>query len=1146
MQTEPNCDHTDLKMGKRNAEVIEDGDQAYQKRQRISNGTKTASTSVVIQSATQLKQLLAFDQDAGRSRHGIQSFKAFIDACAQSPTGVQANILQEYLESQKPGEEDDKSAVYLSDIIQTWSFASQANDESLLSAVPAVLARLLHTLSRKLEFTEYGLRLGRTLLQRRQLELIARSLSSNKSKEYIISPVLRLLRELSTYDGGTLAKNVFRARDYTFKGLARNLGLRYTGDSVEDRSKPSVRTNALRFVLSMVQLLPTDEKRELLNQKDVVMALTKDIKDDPAFLIREALEALKNSVLRNDALPRDSKSKIINLTSLSRIAALYGYVQMDEEEPKGQPPINEITHEFLLLACTSPSLGALNRQNGFYPRGVDADEIQGADTELDSIDLGLDSIEWMDKFTEKVPVRNTILSVFGQSLRPWSSLQQAELLLLIFKSAPELVADYFITKKSFSLDPKLTATWIGYSAFVFSTVQLPIPQYFGHQERYARLPPPSSIVIESILPQPLTQKVFTRSLKDQPHNLISFFAIRILSVAFSKMQQVLKMYQEASAASSSIWTQAAERLLDEFCQRVPSIKDVIFAYRELSNTDLMQREAVTKLLVLYYEVTPRIALDAKFDVSDTLTQTLQAVERADLSTEDRAFRILELENLFHFAHFSPGMRWFSKVEVLGISPFMAMLKLSAEAPSGIPLLKLQSVLESVVKENQMFQTQSIVSALEMFILRLKSIQRSEHERDIYIFLDDCISRCATTPIKYIFSLEEMIAKVREGEDEQPIVSLLVPAIAEQWPFLIKSENGCVDAAAEFIARYFAASMKIGENKKILKLITKSMAGETPEGSRTRKIIEKSRKLLDEIEIPEPKLVATPSPISEDAVDGPSEIEQSEVNATMLEESPKEDHNALVKWTAKEIDEVIEGGHAVALIMLLSSEHFSIRKEALTNLSKVAAKLKESSYEEKDQIWLLLCELVETSKPVIDTEPLPTLISSFASHAIAVLCDPLHYLYPKINKFLSQGPSWEVDKIPLIHKILDESPSLDDQHYSEMSWLLNYMLDGLRSSRDMDIFRKRRVFEKLLSLYNSPYLKEGLRGKILKLLFRATTIEGGSTTLITRFSGMTWLEAQIALGGGTPLKVLMQRIMDSSDKTRVEGWKSGAKMQKSEK
>lgn len=57
-------------MGKRSSEVVEDGDQAYQKRQRISNVTKTTYTSVDIQSARQLQQTLAFDQDAGRSKHG--------------------------------------------------------------------------------------------------------------------------------------------------------------------------------------------------------------------------------------------------------------------------------------------------------------------------------------------------------------------------------------------------------------------------------------------------------------------------------------------------------------------------------------------------------------------------------------------------------------------------------------------------------------------------------------------------------------------------------------------------------------------------------------------------------------------------------------------------------------------------------------------------------------------------------------------------------------------------------------------------------------------------------------------------------------------------------------------------------------------
>jgi nucleolar pre-ribosomal-associated protein 1 len=256
-------------------------------------------------------------------------------------------------------------------------------------------------------------------------------------------------------------------------------------------------------------------------------------------------------------------------------------------------------------------------------------------------------------------------------------------------------------------------------------------------------------------------------------------------------------------------------------------------------------------------------------------------------------------------------------------------------------------------------------------------------------------------------------------------------------------------------------------------------------------------------------------------------------------TPSDDHKSLVKWTTKEVEEMIEDGYAAALIMLLSSEHLSVRKEAAINISKFAAKLKESDFGEKEQIWLLLSEAVETAKSIVDRGPLPTIISAFASRAIAVLIDPLHCLYPKINKFLSQRPVWELSKIPLMHKILDEGPTHDDAHYAETSWLLACMLVGLRTEADMAMYHKRRVFEKLFSIYNNSYLAAGLRDKILKILFRATKIEGGSTTLITRFSSMTWLQAQVALGGGMPLKVLMETILDSCDKKRVGKWSKGA-------
>lgn len=1018
--------------------------------------------------------------------------------------------------------------------MQIWSFAAQSNTDFLLSAVPAVLALLLRTISHELEFSDYGLRLGRTLLQKPHQELIARGLTSSKSKEYLISPVLRLLREVTTFDGGVLAKQVFRARDQTYKNLTRNLNIRYSGDGVEDRRKPSVRTNSLLFVLSALKFLPADAKRELLNQRDIMAAVTRDIKDDPPFMVREILDCLKVSVLQDDALPRDAKTKIINAKSLGRVAMLYRYEQLDEELAPGKKPVDTLAHEFLLLACTSPDIGVLNRQVGFYPRGVDPDESPDAGAEHDFIDLGLDSIDWMGTFREKVPVRNTILSEFIQTLRPWSSTKQSDLLLAILRCAPELVAEYFFSRKGFTFDPKLTATWIGYSAFLFSAIKLPIPKYFGYHERYARLPPPTSIVLESLLPQPLSQKILTRCL-NQKDKLITFFAVRLLCVAFAKFQDVLKMYYEAAATGPPVWSQAAKNLVDEFCQRCPSIKDVISTFRNISKTDLMQREAITRLLVLYYEAVPQVALDAKFDVSVTLAEALLAL---DEDQKSRVLRAMEVENLFQFAHFSPGMRWFVKAGDLTITPFMAMVKLSVEAPSDMPLLKLKSALDSVSRENQIFQTQTSTPALATFMIGLRSLRRTAGEPAVFDFLDDCVSRCAAKPIKYMFALEALHTEAHGSVNKTPPISLLTLAILEQWPFVLKSSvDSVLEALAQYLAAFLAASIKIGEDKKIIKLIIKKLAADMPPESTSRKIIEGSQKLVDTVEIhgSQPHLQVTTQNGANTTVS--TRTEMKEITKKMLEDSKTrtEDHSSLTKWTTKEVEEVIEGGYAAGLIWLLSSDHLGIRKEALTNITKFSAKLKESAADEKEQIWLLLLEVVETSRKVIDHEPLPTTLSSFASHAIEVLNDPLHCLYPKINKFLSQGPTWELDKIPLMYKILDEAPSLDDAHYLETSWLLTYILDGLRTAADMAIYRKRRVFEKLFSLYSSPYIGSGLQQKILKVLFRGTAIAGGSTTLITRFSTMTWLQAQVALGGGISLEALMVQLLESCDEHRVSVW-----------
>src|ERR1700761_7412398 len=102
-----------------------------------------------------------------------------------------------------------------------------------MSAVPVVLDLLLKLLSQSLQLVPFGLGICRTLLQRRQLDLIGRNLSADKSKEFIISPTLRMLREALCLDGGAVAKAMFRARSSTFKSLARNMGVKYLGDGTE-------------------------------------------------------------------------------------------------------------------------------------------------------------------------------------------------------------------------------------------------------------------------------------------------------------------------------------------------------------------------------------------------------------------------------------------------------------------------------------------------------------------------------------------------------------------------------------------------------------------------------------------------------------------------------------------------------------------------------------------------------------------------------------------------------------------------------------------------------------------------------------------------------------------------------------------------
>lgn len=537
----------------------------------------------------------------------------------------------------------------------------QSNNESLSAAIVAVLALLLKATSTYIEFREYGNNLCKTLLQEDQIKLLERGISASKAKEHVISPCLRLLTEIVLFDGGTAAPRVYAHRETTFKRLDVFLGMRKRIIEAvpENQRRPSIRHNALRYLFANLKLQIRSAKSSILTDGKLIRALFHDIKEDSAAVVLEILNAVKKDVVQDLTLSHLVKSRVFTELNLRSIASLYqshDYKNVADETVLVQDEV----HALLLCICTTSDQGILR----LHPE---------AHSQVES-DLGFGAYETysktgsdLPKFQTRGPVRNLTLASFLQSLRPYADILQCELILAVFQAAPDLISEYFF-KKSFSFEPKLTTTWVGYSMFLLSTINLPIPKWQLDQDASGQFPTPPHVssMIEGILPQPLTKKALTRCL-NQSTDLIKFFGVRILIAAFQKLAKIQKGLASGivvrQSTSRDLWRQAQVELLNEFRRRCPEMKHVIAVFRGCPNHSALFREAITRLLAMYYKLLPQLALEEKFDISMALSEAMKAniSEVADL--QGGRLRRLELYNLLEIAQRSPDMRWWNKTGV---------------------------------------------------------------------------------------------------------------------------------------------------------------------------------------------------------------------------------------------------------------------------------------------------------------------------------------------------------------------------------------------------------------------------------------------------------------------------------------------------
>ncbi|KAF2855567.1 hypothetical protein T440DRAFT_439902 [Plenodomus tracheiphilus IPT5] len=1169
------------KMGKRTAFEANSKGAAHSgrdhKRQRTHGSIERDSprpngvAEEQVTSSRALQQALLFDQNRqSEFRTGLNLFKRFLDSILYSTDDDdlprKRAILREYLDSQKGRGHNEKDKVFLQSLTQAWDHAAETNHDAVISQVTAVLALLFKVFASHADLLDYGTLLAKTLLQPAVARRFVRSTSAAPTQEKVIAPALRLLTELTKFNEGAHARAVYAKRDFTLepKILGRNISLGRGQSPADHVKKPSIRATATRYLLTHLRYQDERAKSEILANSNVIRALFDHIRTDPPFLIYEILEVFRSHVFQDKTIVRHIKSRILNGKTLARIASLYSYEVEEGSLFEGQKAPDQLAHEFLRLVCTDPAYGVMLPTNGLYPSTFDDDEAEADDTVEYGNDLGLEAA---DNYSQTTKVRNFILSEFTQSLRPYANTSHQELVIDIFRACPELVADYFTKRRDFSYEPKLTATWIGYSAFLFQAIQLPVPKYFGARKGYRDQPPPVPVLLQSILPQPLNQQVLTKCLNSSS-DLVQLFAIRVLIVALQKLQAVVQELNNASAVRASRhWEQVSKRLITEVSRRCPPIRTVFLALKKPGVKDL-KRESITRLLRLYYEATPQAALQEKFDVSLPLCTALVDAEKPAASLDVKAFRVMELEHWIQMARLSPAMRWWQKQKSLQHSPFVTLLKLLVTSKDSQMYGGIKNLLSEVLRDQEMLQTRTSPDALDALVASLGTTSGSDAPSNAVLeFLDDCCARFIKVPVKYFDDLDSMLARCsRSAVDSGPFSAILM-TLVEQWPFKggVAQTATAAEALAQWLSRLLYLLKLIGEDELLLSGVRDTMV---EAANPAYKDVLKDAFLwkMGKERAKEALKQATGADFSGSERSTTSPVPRVEPEQPAysrpgvdLEAPPTEDkkHAGLTRWRKKDLAEAIDDGDIGELLLCLCSEHAEIRIQAIHSVRQLMANLNTSIQQTAEQhngeeaqqtyrvnhdlqqLYLLFGEILE-SVDATGTKAFPYVGGALAARCASIVADPTLPLFSIINRFLTASPSWDVNSLLRYfwHRIVATEPNDDGGYHAEVEWYLDYLLDSLRTPADMELFRRSNIFEQLLSHYSSRSCAVAAKEKIVRLLLRATHV-GGSTTLITRCGLVPWI--QIMLDGHDSrhraLRMLALRVYETCDQEKVSQWSS---------
>ncbi|OCF73524.1 hypothetical protein I204_05367 [Kwoniella mangroviensis CBS 8886] len=449
------------------------------------------------------------------------------------------------------------------------------------------------------------------------------------------------------------------------RGLGKQMGMRRRnkegmvgyGES-DPLDKPDIRHLILRTVLP---LLSTSTFQA--HARTILPPLYSGLSADPPITVYRVLTALWNAISGPSiGLNRRTSLVLFHEKSLEHLWQLLS--RQDVESSTGKT-VSEIVEAFLEGITTVPGQGICFADEGWYPRrttdgNANANEGNNGTAVNGTNDDRHDS--WKRGLHNRI-LGNVVRKVGNKAVDDDGVV--GNWMTKVFEACPELIAGYW-AHSALAVDPRLNARWVGTMAYIGRIISLPTPALDTFRQPvsadadpstapFRSHPPATSVIIESILPAPLTKNHIMKGLQHTNGLVQHVTAITLarglqkLSVVQGLFSQIEKMIEdEPSTSEENSWRRGRRELEMEARKRIPELSIIIaFAQKAatmappepeteaelaLASKSAMLTEIALRIFGLCNKTMPSMASEVKFDVGRLL------VSASSASAERRARR----------------------------------------------------------------------------------------------------------------------------------------------------------------------------------------------------------------------------------------------------------------------------------------------------------------------------------------------------------------------------------------------------------------------------------------------------------------------------------------------------------------------------